>query len=215
MPEIALFLYDDMTALDAVGPYEVLARLPGAEVKFVASTPGPKKTDVGLVLTADSALEDVPAPDIIVIPGSGKVPFLDDPAAVEWVRGAHESSKWTTSVCTGSMLLGAAGILQGRRATSHWAVRDYLRNFGAEPVAERVVVEGKVITAAGVSAGIDMALTLAGFEAGEDEARALQLIIEYDPHPPFDSGSLEKVDSDTLERATEILAGGVNQPVSR
>ena len=215
MPEIALFLYDDMTTLDAVGPYEVLARLPGAEVKFVASTPGPKKTDVGLVLTADSALEDVPAPDIIVIPGSGKVPFLDDPAAVEWVRGAHESSKWTTSVCTGSMLLGAAGILQGRRATSHWAVRDYLRNFGAEPVAERVVVEGKVITAAGVSAGIDMALTLAGFEAGEDEARALQLIIEYDPHPPFDSGSLEKVDSDTLERATEILAGGVNQPVSR
>ena len=215
MTEIALFLYDDMTTLDAVGPYEVLARLPGAEVKFVASTPGPKKTDVGLVLTADSALEDVPAPDIIVIPGSGKVPFLDDPAAVEWVRGAHESSKWTTSVCTGSMLLGAAGVLQGKRATSHWAVRDYLRNFGAEPVAERVVVEGKVITAAGVSAGIDMALTLAGYEAGEDEARALQLIIEYDPHPPFDSGSLEKVDSDTLERATEILAGGVNQPVSR
>ena len=192
-----------------------LARLPEAEVKFVASTPGPKKTEMGLVLTADSSLEDVPAPDIIVIPGSGKVPFLDDPAAVEWVRGAHESSKWTTSVCTGSMLLGAAGILQGRRATSHWAVRDYLRNFGAEPVAERVVVEGKVITAAGVSAGIDMALTLAGYEAGEDEARALQLIIEYDPHPPFDSGSLEKVDSDTLERATEILAGGVNQPVSR
>ena len=215
MTEIAFFLYEDMTALDAVGPYEILARLPGAEVKFVASTPGPKKTDVGLVLTADSALEDVPAPDIIVIPGSGKVPFLDDPAAVEWVRGAHESSKWTTSVCTGSMLLGAAGILQGRRATSHWAVRDYLRNFGAEPVAERVVVEGKVITAAGVSAGIDMALTLAGFEAGEDEARALQLIIEYDPHPPFDSGSLEKVDSDTVERATEILSGGVNQPVSR
>src|ERR687891_270768 len=101
-----------------------LARLPEADVKFVASTPGPKKTDVGIVLTADSSLEDVPAPDIIVIPGSGKVPFLDDPAAVEWVRGAHESSKWTTSVCTGSMLLGAAGILQGRRATSHWAVRD-------------------------------------------------------------------------------------------
>ena len=159
MTEIALFLYDGMTALDAVGPYEVLARLPDAEVKFVASTPGPKQTDVGLVLTADSSLDQVPTPDIIVIPGSGKVPFLEDPAAVEWVRRAHQTSKWTTSVCTGSMLLGAAGILQGKRATSHWAVRDYLRNFGAEPVAERVVIEGKVITAGGVSAGIDMALT--------------------------------------------------------
>jgi putative intracellular protease/amidase len=215
MPEIALFLYEDMTALDAVGPYEVLARLPEAEVKFVASTPGPKKTDVGLVLTADSALEDVPAPDIIVIPGSGKVPFLDDPAAVEWVRSAHETSKWTTSVCTGSMLLGAAGILQGKRATSHWAVRDYLRNFGAEPVAERVVIEDKVITAAGVSAGIDMALILAAREAGEDEARALQLIIEYDPQPPFDSGSLEKAEVKTQQRAIEVLAGGMAQPVGR
>jgi putative intracellular protease/amidase len=181
LAEIALFLYDGMTALDAVGPYEVLARLPDAEVRFVASTPGPKTTDVGLVLTADSALDQVPTPDIIVIPGSGKVPFLEDPAAVEWVRRAHETSKWTTSVCTGSMLLGAAGILHGKRATSHWAVREQLRNFGAEPVAERVVVEGKVITAGGVSAGIDMALTLAAREAGEDEARALQLVIEYDP----------------------------------
>jgi putative intracellular protease/amidase len=215
LTEIALFLYDGMTALDAVGPYEVLARLPGAEVKFVASTPGPKKTDVGLVLTADSSLEDVPAPDVIVVPGSGKVPFLDDPAAVEWVRAAHETSKWTTSVCTGSMLLGAAGVLEGKRATSHWAVREALRNFGAEPVAERVVVEGKVITAAGVSAGIDMGLTLAAYEAGEDEARALQLIIEYDPQPPFDSGSLEKADPETQQRATEVLTRGVEQPVAQ
>jgi putative intracellular protease/amidase len=142
-----------MTALDAVGPYEVLARLPDAEVKFVASTPGPKKTDVGLVLTADSSLDEVPTPDIIVIPGSGKVPFLEDPAAVEWVRRAHETSKWTTSVCTGSMLLGAAGILQGKRATSHWAVRDYLRNFGAEPVAERVVIEARSLLLAGSQPG--------------------------------------------------------------
>jgi putative intracellular protease/amidase len=118
LTEIALFLYDGMTALDAVGPYEVLARLPDAEVKFVASTPGPKKTDVGLVLTADASLADVPTPDIIVIPGSGKVPFLEDPEAVEWVRRAHQTSKWTTSVCTGSMLLGAAGVLQGKRATA-------------------------------------------------------------------------------------------------
>src|SRR5215212_10067740 len=162
-----------MTALDAVGPYEVLARLPNAEMKFVATTPGPKRTDIGLGITADAGLDDVPTPDIIIIPGSGKVPFLDDPAAVEWIRRAHETSKWTTSVCTGSMLLGAAGVLEGKRATSHWMVRDHLRNFGAEPVAERVVIEGKVITAGGVSAGIDMALTLAAREAGEDEARAL------------------------------------------
>jgi len=202
-----------MTALDAVGPYEVLARLPDTEVKFVASTPGPKKTDVGLVLTADSSLDDVPAPDVIVIPGSGKVPFLDDPVAVEWVRQAHDTSQWTTSVCTGSLLLGAAGVLAGKRATSHWAVREYLRNFGAEPVSERVVIEGKVITAAGVSAGIDMALTLAGNLAGDAEARALQLIIEYDPQPPYDSGSLEKADPETQQRATEVLTQGLGQPV--
>jgi len=209
VPEIAIFIYEGMTTLDAIGPYEVLARLPDAEVKFIASTPGPNKTEFGLALTAESALEDVPAPDIIVIPGSGKVPFLDDPAAVEWVRRAHETSKWTTSVCTGSMLLGAAGILEGKRATSHWAVRDQLRNFGAEPVAERVVIEGKVITAAGVSAGIDMALTLASREAGVGEARSVQLMIEYDPQPPFDSGSLEKADPETQRRATEILMAGV------
>jgi transcriptional regulator GlxA family with amidase domain len=152
---------------------------------------------------------------VIVIPGSGKVPFLDDPAAVEWVRRAHETSKWTTSCCAGSMLLGAAGVLKGKRATSHWGVRDYLRNFGAEPVAERVVIDGKVITAAGVSAGIDMALTLAGIEAGEDEARALQLIIEYDPQPPYDSGSVEKADPATRQRATEVLTRGVEQAVGR
>jgi transcriptional regulator GlxA family with amidase domain len=140
---------------------------------------------------------------------------LDAPAAVEWVRRAHETSTWTTSVCTGSMLLGAAGVLRGKRATSHWAVRDQLRNFGAEPVAERVVVEGKVITAAGVSAGIDMALTLAARVAGEEEARALQLVIEYDPQPPYDSGSLEKADPQTQQRATEVLARGMEQAGAR
>jgi putative intracellular protease/amidase len=213
--QIALLLYDDMTALDAVGPYEVLTRLPDSEVRLVATTPGPKKTEAGLVLTADSSLDDVPAPDVIVIPGSGKVPFLDDPAAVEWVRQAHETSQWTTSVCTGSLLLGAAGVLEGKRATSHWAVRESLRNFGAEPVSERVVIEGKVITAAGVSAGIDMALTLAGSLAGDAEAMAIQLMIEYDPQPPYDSGSLEKAEPETQQRATEILRQGLRQPVPR
>lgn len=205
MPEIAFFLYEGMTALDTVGPYEVLARLPGAEVKFVASTPGPMTTDAGLVVMADWSLKDVPAPDVIVIPGSGKTPFLDDLAALEWVRRTHETSTWTTSVCTGSLLLGAAGVLQGKRATSHWAVRDYLRNFGAEPVADRVVFDGKVVTAAGVSAGIDMALALAAREAGEEQARALQLAIEFDPQPPYDTGSLKKADAPTRQRATEML----------
>jgi putative intracellular protease/amidase len=206
LPEIAFLLYENMTALDAVGPYEVLARLPAADVKFVASSPGPITTDVGMVLVADTRLEDVPAPDIILVPGGpGTMAALGDTAVVEWLRQAHTTSTWTTSVCTGSLLLGAAGVLEGKRATSHWILRDTLREFGAEPVAERVVVQGKVITAAGVSAGIDMALRLAAMEAGEDEARALQLLIEYDPDPPFDSGSLEKADAQTQRRATELM----------
>lgn len=197
-----------MTALDTVGPYEVLARLPGAEVKFVASTPGPKKTDVGVVLIADSALEEVREPDVIVVPGGpGTINAMNDSAAVGWLRSAHATARWTTSVCTGSLLLGADGLLEGKRATSHWIVRESLRHFGAEPVDERVVVDGDVITAAGVSAGIDMALTLAAYEAGEREARALQLVIEYDPQPPYDAGSLAKADSETERRAREFLAG--------
>jgi putative intracellular protease/amidase len=209
MTQIAFLLYPDMTALDAVGPYEVLARLPGADVRWVASTPGPIPTDAGMVLTADTGLDDVPSPDIVVVPGGpGTLAALEDAAAVDWLRRAHETSTWTTSVCTGSLLLGAAGVLAGKRATSHWILRDMLAQFGAEPVAERVVVEGKVITAAGVSAGIDMALRLAAAQAGEEEARALQLTIEYDPDPPFDSGSLEKADEATRRRATEHMVRG-------
>jgi putative intracellular protease/amidase len=206
MTQIAVLLYEDMTALDAVGPYEVLARLPGAEVRFVASTPGPITTDEGLVLVADAGLDDVPAPDVVLVPGGpGTLPALEDEAVVAWLRRVHETARWTTSVCTGSLLLGAAGVLEGRRATAHWILRDTLRQFGAEPVAERVVVQGDVITAAGVSAGIDMALRLAALEAGEDEARALQLVIEYDPDPPFHSGAFEQADEDTRRRATEHM----------
>jgi putative intracellular protease/amidase len=216
LTQIAFLLYPDMTALDAVGPYEVLARLPGAEVKFVASTPGPITTDAGMVLSADSALDEVTSPDIIVVPGGpGTMPALEDTAAVNWLRRAHTTSKWTTSVCTGSLLLGAAGVLAGKRATGHWILRDMLRQFGAEPVAERVVVQGNVITAAGVSAGIDMALVLAAAEAGADEAKALQLVIEYDPDPPFDSGSLEKADAETRRRATEHMVPGAETAQAR
>ena len=191
---IAILIFDKLTALDAVGPYEILSRLPGADLRFVAKEPGPKRTDTGaLAVTADVALADLTDPEILLVPGGeGNRPLLDDEEVLGWVRAAHASSTWTTSVCTGSLVLGAAGVLEGKRATSHWAYREQLGAFGAEPVAERVVVDGKVVTAAGVSAGIDMALHLAGLVAGEEVARAIQLGIEYDPDPPFDSGSPEK-----------------------
>jgi putative intracellular protease/amidase len=191
---IAILIFDKLTALDAVGPYEVLSRLPGAELRFVAKEAGPKRTDTGaLAVSADLALSALTDPDILLVPGGeGNRPLLDDGEVLDWIRGADERSTWTTSVCTGSLVLGAAGLLEGKRATSHWAYREHLREYGAEPVAERVVVDGKVITAAGVSSGIDMALQLAALVAGEETARAIQLGIEYDPDPPFDSGSPEK-----------------------
>ena len=192
--KIAILIFDKLTALDAIGPYEVLSRLPDAELGFVAKEAGPKRTDTGaLAVTADLALAELQSPDVLLVPGGeGNRPLLDDDEVLDWVRGAHETSTWTTSVCTGSLVLGAAGVLKGKRATSHWAFREQLRQYGAEPVAERVVTDGKVVTAAGVSAGIDMALHLSALIAGEDVARAIQLGIEYDPDPPFDSGSPEK-----------------------
>jgi putative intracellular protease/amidase len=198
--KIAILVFDKLTALDAIGPYEVLSRLPGAELSFVAKRAGPVRTDVGaLGLIADHALADVTDPDLFLIPGGeGNRPLLHDDEVLDWVRGAHASSTWTTSVCTGSLVLGAAGVLEGKRATSHWAYREALAEYGAEPVAERFVVDGKVVTAAGVSAGIDMALALSGLIAGEDVARAIQLGIEYDPAPPFDSGSPEKAPAELV-----------------
>jgi len=177
-----------------VGPYDVLARLPGAEMKMVAEEPGPKRTETKtLSLVADFALADVSSPDILVVPGGlGNRRLLDHEPLLDWIRGVHETSTWTTSVCTGSLLLGAAGLLEGLRATSHWMAHDRLRELGAEPTLERVVREGKVVTAAGVSAGIDMALRLVAWEAGDEVAQAIQLSIEYDPEPPFDTGSPAK-----------------------
>lgn len=192
--DIAILLYDRFTALDAVGPYEVLSRLPGYTVTFVATEPGPVRTDTGrLAITADASLADIPQPDIVVVPGGpGQTEADDDERILSWLRGAHEASTWTTSVCTGSLILAAAGILDGVRATSHWLALDQLPQFGAGPTAERVVVEGKIVTAAGVSAGIDMALTLAAKIMGDEFAQAIQLGIEYDPQPPFDAGSPAK-----------------------
>src|SRR5919202_415921 len=189
---IAIPLFDGFTALDAVGPYEVLSRLPEARVRFVAVEPAPVRTDNGmLTLLPDGSLEDLPRPEVIVVPGGvGTRKLLGDERLVGWIRRAHGSSEWTTSVCTGSLLLGAAGILDGLQATSHWLHLETLRGYGAQPTDRRVVQQGKIITAAGVSAGIDMALTLAARIAGEDAARAIQLGIEYDPQSPFDAGSV-------------------------
>jgi putative intracellular protease/amidase len=205
---IAILIFDRLTALDAIGPYEILSRLPGAELSFVATERGPRRTDTGsLGLHADLALDELPDPDLLLVPGgAGSDALMDDPEVLDWVRAADGGSTWTTSVCTGSLVLGAAGILRGRRATTHWAHLDRLRDAGAEPVAERVVEDGKLVTAAGVSAGIDMALTLAARIAGQHVAEAIQLGIEYDPQPPFNSGSPASASPETVELIRAAIA---------
>jgi len=189
--DVAIPLFDRFTALDAVGPYEVLSRLPEARVRFIAAEPGPVRTDNGmLTLVAEASLDDLPQPEVIVVPGgTGTRTALGDQRLVDWIRRAHDSSEWTTSVCTGSLLLGAAGVLDGLEATTHWLELETLERFGARPVQRRVVEEGKVMTAAGVSSGIDMALVLVARIAGDGIAQAIQLGIEYDPDPPFPGGS--------------------------
>jgi transcriptional regulator GlxA family with amidase domain len=198
---IAILLYDKFTALDAIGPYEVLSRLPGASVTFVAAETGPVRTDNGmLALLVEHSLEDVSEPDIVLVPGGpGEVAARAGGAALEWLRAADRTSTWTTSVCTGSLVLAAAGLLDGRRATTHWLAFDELRRLGAEACDERVVFDGKLVTAAGVSAGIDMALALAARIAGDQVAQAIQLGIEYDPQPPFDAGSPHKAPAAVVE----------------
>ncbi|MFC0029979.1 DJ-1/PfpI family protein [Micromonospora chaiyaphumensis] len=189
--QIAVLLFDRFTALDAVGPYEVLGRLPGARTVFVADRPGPVTTDVGtLALTATATLDEVTRPDVLVVPGGpGQIARMTDARLLDWLRAVDAATTWTTSVCTGSLLLAAAGLLEGRQATSHWLALDQLPAFGAVQAEERVVVDGKYVTAAGVSAGVDMALTLAGQIAGHAVAQAIQLGIEYDPRPPYPAGS--------------------------
>jgi putative intracellular protease/amidase len=206
--KIAIPLYDRFTALDAVGPYEVLQRLPGAEIAWLAHEPGPVGTDTGkLQLYADAAFEDVPDPEIVVVPGgTGTDAVLDDERLVGWIRRAHETSDWTTSVCTGSLLLGAAGLLDGLEATCHWIDMPDLERYGARPTSRRVVEQGKILTAAGVSSGIDMGLTLAARIAGPEVAQAIQLGIEYDPQPPFDAGSVEKAPPEITELVRAVAA---------
>jgi transcriptional regulator GlxA family with amidase domain len=189
-----------MTALDAVGPHEILCRLPNVSIKRVAKSSGKVTTDSGLILNADYATSEVLEGDILFVPGAGNATTLQKhPELLDWVRLIHSKTTWITSVCTGSLILGAAGILSGVKATTHWAAMDRLSKWGAQPIQERIVESGKIITAAGVSAGIDMALALAAKISGEYVAQALQLGIEYDPKPPFDVGSPEKADPGLLE----------------
>ena len=198
---IAILIFDELTALDAIGPYEVLSRIPGAELRFVAKERGVKRTDTGaLGVEADLALGELPDPDVVLVPGGqGNRPLLDDAEVLDWLRIAHAGTTWTTSVCTGALVLAGAGILDGKRATTHWAYMDRLEQLGASAVNERVVEDGKILTAAGVSAGIDMALTLAARMAGETVAQAIQLGIEYDPDPPFDTGSPDKAPPELVD----------------
>ncbi len=204
--QIAFLLFEGITALDVIGPYEVLSRLPGATVRFVAAKPGGQRADSGsLTLVADYGFADVLRPEIVVVPGGpGTRALVEDQEMLEWIGAVHETSRWTTSVCTGALLLAAAGVLDGLRATTHWRALELLATYGVEPVRERIVEEGKVITAAGVSAGIDMALYLACREAGEEIAQAIQLIIEYAPEPPFDAGSPDRVSPEIVSLAGEL-----------
>ncbi|HTD57477.1 MAG TPA: DJ-1/PfpI family protein [Solirubrobacteraceae bacterium] len=199
--DIAILVYDRFTSLDAVGPYEVLSRLPGARVTFVAENVGPVRTDTRqLALLAEATLDELAHPDIVLVPGGpGQVDLMEDGPVHEWLRAADATSTWTASVCTGSLILGAAGLLMGKRATSNWQALEALGGFGVEVVPERVVFDGKYVTSAGVTAGLDMALSLAGKIAGEQVAQAIQLGLEYDPQPPFDAGSPEKAPTEIVE----------------
>jgi transcriptional regulator GlxA family with amidase domain len=206
----SILIFDGFTALDAVGPYEVLRSVPGWEVEFVAASTGEKRTDSGsLGLSADRSLEEATDADVVLVPGGeGNRALLTDEGVLSWLRQADARTRWTTSVCTGSLVLGAAGLLEGKRATGHWLYLEPLRAYGADPVGGRFVEDGKVLTAAGVSAGIDMALHLVGREAGPEVAQAVQLAIEYDPQPPFDAGSPSKAPAEIVELLTALAESG-------
>ncbi len=210
--EIAILIYDELAALDAVGPYEVMRNVPGWEVGLVGAEAGEVRTEDGsLGLIADRALAEVEAPDIVLVPGGrGSRALMGDEAVLGWLRDVDRTTRWTTSVCTGSLLLGAAGLLDGKRVTSNWLLLDAHRRFGADPVGGRWVQDGKLITAAGVTAGIDMALHLVATEVAPEMAQAVQLGLEYDPDPPFDSGSPEKASPAIVELVTAAARASGN-----
>ncbi|HEX3563686.1 MAG TPA: DJ-1/PfpI family protein [Solirubrobacterales bacterium] len=205
--QIAYLLYDRFTVLDIAGPHDVFNSVPGNESIFVAEQAGPVRNESDtLSLVADASLDEVTSPDIVVIPGGfGNRLLLEHEPLHEWIRGVHETSNWTTSVCTGSLLLAAAGLLDGVPATTHWLARDVLAELGAKPVPDRIVEHGKIVTAAGVSSGIDMALHLVKTINGEEVAQAVQLGIEYDPEPPVDAGSPEKAPPEIVELVRAVF----------
>lgn len=211
--QIALVLFPGFTALDMVGPFEVLSFVPDVETVLVAERPGPVVSEKdNLVITAGAGLDEVTRPDVVIVPGGpGQTHQMADGALHDWLRSVDQTSTWTTSVCTGSLVLAAAGLLTGRRATSHWLAIDQLARFGVTPTHERVVIDGHYVTAAGASAGIDMALTLTGRIAGDEAAQSRQLSIEYSPEPPYDAGSPSSAPAAVVERLLarrqEILTG--------
>ncbi|WPS88776.1 DJ-1/PfpI family protein [Brevibacillus halotolerans] len=207
--KVAIMLYNGITALDAIGPYEVFAGVKGNEVKFVAKDKGLIKLDSKMgYLHADFSFSEVTSADILVVPGCCPPNYkslMNDEDTLNWIRKIHKTTKWTTSVCTGSLILSAAGLLKGLKATSHWSSLDLLRSLSAIPTDERVVRQGKIVTAAGVSSGIDMALQLVAWESGEEMSKSIQLLMEYDPMPPFDTGSLKKAPASMVEQLRAML----------
>ncbi|UYN93771.1 MAG: DJ-1/PfpI family protein [Enhydrobacter sp.] len=205
--QIGILIYPDVTQLDATGPAQFLARLPGAKLHMIWKTRDPVPTDAGFSIVPTTTFADCPRLDVICVPGGfGQVALMTDPETLAFLREQGETARYVTSVCTGSLVLGAAGLLKGYRSACHWAWRDLLTDFGAVPVAERVVRDRNRISGGGVTAGIDFGLTLAAELAGEDVARTLQLSFEYDPQPPFDSGSPDKADPALVKRMRERLA---------
>jgi transcriptional regulator GlxA family with amidase domain len=206
--DIAILLFDKLAPQDAVGPFEVMRNVPGWQIRMVGKEKGEVRSEDGaLALVADYRLGEATSPDVVLVPGGiGSRPLLEDEEVLEWLREVDRGTKWTTSVCTGSLILGAAGLLEGKRATSNWLLLEQLRQYGADPVGGRFVEDGKIVTAAGVTAGIDMALHLVGREAGPEIAQAVQLGIEYDPDPPFDSGSPEKAAPEIVELVRSVAA---------
>jgi putative intracellular protease/amidase len=208
--QIAIPLFDQVTALDAIGPYEVLQRLPGATVTFVGHEKGVVRTDNGFLgLSVDATFDEVPSPDVVVVPGGiGTRPLMKDDVILGWIRSTYETTRFTTSVCTGSLLLGAAGLLDGLTATTHWGAYETLAKTGATPTGQRVVehLDRRIITAAGVSSGIDMALRLSELLVDDVAAKAMQLMIEYDPQPPFDAGNVAAAGDEVMTRLVEYSA---------
>lgn len=214
--QVAALLFDKLTVLDIVGPTEVLSWLPDTELVYVGKQKGPViAAPTGLTLSVDHTMDEITKPDILIVPGGpGVRRLVDDEETLEWIRNIHGQAQWTTSVCTGSILLASAGLLNGLTATTHWNAVNLLTKYGAQYVEDRVVRHGKIVTSAGVSSGIDMAIHLVEWIAGPDRAKAVQLAIEYDPQPPFNSGAPSKASAQTIQDARQTVETKVSEALA-